>query len=732
MTSPISENLRQLAVESIESARLAAHNENADAELLEELASSKDKIVRQGVASNANTPVEVLLKLGAEFPQELLDNPVFFLLILENPNLYEEMPLDTIHSLVELKTVPESILKKVVDRQTYLPSEVIAAILNNSQLTLKIAEKIISEKFLDSELVLAVVNNHKIPLNFVEKLFDRTDFYIRLDLFLALVKTKQNTPSILEKIVSRKNGVENEVFLAIANRLETPKYILEKLTENQDKDVAEAARMHVNIAGEMSQGWQEAATQGMRNAQFYGYREVHRELELWNIGAIDKSLLSILDTLDKRDFYKQGWKRTTLFYIASAPNTPEDILKQIIKLPNFRNYCLALFINKNTELSESILKESLKDSNKNICEAIIYHPNISFTTLQEFYFQKKDNNNAEIVVSIPEDSDYKIRIKVAANPETPIEILLKLAKDRDDRVRFVVARNPNIIFNLDTLAEILQQLATIKDNKIAISIARHPNTPSKALSKLAKNKDRKIRLVVAQNNNSSLELLEKFLKDSNKRVREAAIISLKQKQINLKFLEDLATAENPNTPAEILTKLATSESVSIRERVAKHPNSNTSILAKLAKDRNTDVRIAVAKNPNTSENILKLLINRGDREIRLAVVNNPNTLNMWLEEWAKNNSYSKLKRAAMKEIITRNPDRLSLFLSKYPRNDRPSFTRLLVFLSPQASSKILAKNYDSIIWLERYAIATNPNTPTNIRSILCKDANRVVRAAARG
>ena len=147
MTSPISENLRQLAGESIESARLAAQNENADAELLEELASSKDKIVRQGVASNANTPVEILLKLGAEFPQELLDNPVFFLLILENPNLDEEMPLDTIHSLVKLETVPESILKKVVARKIYLPSEVIATVLSNPQITLKIAKKIISEKF---------------------------------------------------------------------------------------------------------------------------------------------------------------------------------------------------------------------------------------------------------------------------------------------------------------------------------------------------------------------------------------------------------------------------------------------------------------------------------------------------------------------------------------------------------------------------------------------------------
>lgn len=737
MTSPSLENLRQLAGLNIESARLVAKNENADAELLEELAFSKDKIVRQGVAGNANTPVKILLKLGAEFPQELLDNPVFFLLILENPNLYEEMPAETIYSLVKLETVTEFILEQIVARKNYLSSLAILDILNNPQVTLKIVEKIIRRKYLHEEEALAIVKNPKIPLNIIEKLFDRDDFYIRASLFSALVKTKRNTPSILEKIVSR-NRVNDEVLLAMTNIIETPRNVLEELTRIQDKEdiqfIAEAAQLHVNFAGEMSEGWEEAAKEGIKNTRFSRCvlnRYKYSELELWDIGAIDRSLLDILDSLDELYFNKYGRTKTSLFDIASAPNTPEDIFKQIIELPNFRKYCLALLINENSKLSESILKELLEDRNKKIREAIIYHPNISFTALQEFYARQKEaTKNINIIAAMAEDTDYKVRIQVAANPETPIEILLKLAKDKDANVRFAVAKNQNIIFNLDTPAETLQKLSAIKDKKIAISIARHPNTSSKVLNKLAKNTDRKVRLVVAKNNNSSLELLEKLSNDSNKLVREAAIINLKQKQIDSEFLQDLATAEDYNTPAEILAGLSTSKSISIRDRVAQNPASNTSVLEALAKDKKNDVRIAVAKNPKTPENILKLLINKGNEEIRLAVVNNPNTLNMWLEEWAKQGN-SILKRSAMKELVTRKPDRVSKFLSGYAKEDRPSFTRLLVFLNPQASSEILAKNYDSISWLERYAIARHPNTPTNIRSILCNDANRVVRAAAR-
>jgi hypothetical protein len=61
----------------------------------------------------------------------------------------------------------------------------------------------------------------------------------------------------------------------------------------------------------------------------------------------------------------------------------------------------------------------------------------------------------------------------------------------------------------------------------------------------------------------------------------------------------------------------------------------------------------------------------------------------------------------------------------------PSLSRFLVLLQPQTSTKALAENICSEVWLERYAIAQNSNTPTDTLKALAKDANCIVRAAAK-
>ena len=63
------------------------------------------------LATNPNTPTEVLLNLGAEFPEQLLDNPVFFLLLLENLNLVEQMPVTTLQSILKQERVPVPFLE---------------------------------------------------------------------------------------------------------------------------------------------------------------------------------------------------------------------------------------------------------------------------------------------------------------------------------------------------------------------------------------------------------------------------------------------------------------------------------------------------------------------------------------------------------------------------------------------------------------------------------------------
>ncbi|MEM8672775.1 MAG: hypothetical protein AAGF83_02715 [Cyanobacteria bacterium P01_G01_bin.67] len=70
---------------NIYQARQLARDENTASEILANLAKSNDYQTLQYVIANPNTPTEILFSLGAKFPEELFGNPIFDLLILENP-----------------------------------------------------------------------------------------------------------------------------------------------------------------------------------------------------------------------------------------------------------------------------------------------------------------------------------------------------------------------------------------------------------------------------------------------------------------------------------------------------------------------------------------------------------------------------------------------------------------------------------------------------------------------
>ena len=72
----------------IKQARKLANDENTAPKVLTELAKSKDSQTRKSVATNPNTPTEILLSLCFEFPSEVINNPVIPLLLMENPLLF--------------------------------------------------------------------------------------------------------------------------------------------------------------------------------------------------------------------------------------------------------------------------------------------------------------------------------------------------------------------------------------------------------------------------------------------------------------------------------------------------------------------------------------------------------------------------------------------------------------------------------------------------------------------
>lgn len=63
-------------------------------------------------------------------------------------------------------------------------------------------------------------------------------------------------------------------------------------------------------------------------------------------------------------------------------------------------------------------------------------------------------------------------------------------------------------------------------------------------------------------------------------------------------------AQNPNTPADVLTELAKNNDAYIRNDVASHPNTPINVIKQLCEDRNGYVRKGVLKNPNISLDIV--------------------------------------------------------------------------------------------------------------------------------
>ncbi|MBI4532807.1 MAG: hypothetical protein HY711_02580 [Candidatus Melainabacteria bacterium] len=82
-------------------------------------------------------------------------------------------------------------------------------------------------------------------------------------------------------------------------------------------------------------------------------------------------------------------------------------------------------------------------------------------------------------------------------------------------------------------------------------------------------------------------------------------------------------AGNPNTPKEVLARLANDTLENIRRRVAENPRTPVSVLLQMASDPNIDVRLSVAENPNTPPEVLEQLAADDNVDVRYGVAENP-------------------------------------------------------------------------------------------------------------
>mgnify|MGYP003433503936 CR=1 FL=1 len=181
-----------------------ASNPNTDPQLLRQFAASKNWDLRRLVASNPNTPTDLLWELGIDFPEVILTNPIFELLQLEHLDLATEIPHATLTSLLQCDRVPRAFMDYAVNQQDYSLWLAVAYNLQTPSALLK--NLVRKSRRQDRELVRAVASHPNTSTHLLAEISE-----ISSSLAQIVAKNPQTPLVVLQKIL-HKYGQTNSIF----------------------------------------------------------------------------------------------------------------------------------------------------------------------------------------------------------------------------------------------------------------------------------------------------------------------------------------------------------------------------------------------------------------------------------------------------------------------------------------------------------------------------------------
>jgi hypothetical protein len=167
--------------------QLAANPETAP-EILRELSLSDDLAIRQAVAGNPNVPIEVLWELVRDFSDEVVNNPLFSLVILENPNWISHIPQNYLSELLRNPRTHPFFLQKAAEKSRLLGEDGVRALIANPSLSGDLVElAILNANWLCGE----VLKHSSLTLSILEKCSVEGHWRIQYDLAHYLFSSEQ-------------------------------------------------------------------------------------------------------------------------------------------------------------------------------------------------------------------------------------------------------------------------------------------------------------------------------------------------------------------------------------------------------------------------------------------------------------------------------------------------------------------------------------------------------------
>jgi Leucine rich repeat variant len=598
--------------------KLSAQDLKTTVEDLQSLSNDPEIEVRKAAAGNPNMPLEILLKLGKEFPDEVIENPIFAIQLLEDPNSR------FVHlSIARSSTISAKACETLLKDDDYA---ILCAIGENPATPVNVLEDLVhNPPQLDEndsscdDLLACVARNRNTPVELLAELFN----YHRDSINIGLAENLNIPIDYLEQLAIYRNPA---VYRALLRNPNTPTSALEILAEeNQLDDIKVAVKNHPNISkiviqiADFIEGKPGVTVDtleklvGSKNtdtkllvaehpkASFLAFMILIKDIDKnVKINVISNQLLpekvleEFISTQLTQEYYEWGKDPSDSYswYI---------LMKNIVQHPNLSSESIRYFVDfliKTKSIEIWVLNQ-----------LIFNHRTLpsTLTQLVEYYSQNAEQISKIICNTNPPSEAIEIAIKnslVLENPNSifimedifmhPNILIERLIEFSDSQDEYICR---GIAMNIKTPINILKKLAIHQNIFVRTAVGRNPNTPVSILSQLAA--DPSTRFGVAININTPHEILLKFIIEP---------------EIEIK----IQVAKNKKTPSAILATLAIDPAMQVREAVASNANTPVHTLQLLAQDPIVDVRSSLSKNPQLPGEISDFLMKDPSNHVALS------------------------------------------------------------------------------------------------------------------
>jgi hypothetical protein len=610
----------------------SAQNLKTTVKDLQDLSNDVEAEVRKAATGNPNMPIEILLKLGKEFPDEVINNPIFMMMVLENP----ESRFIRL-SIARSSTISAEACETFKKTGDY---EILCAIGENPATPVNILEELIHHPpQLDEddsscdELFACIARNRNTPVELLIELYNYQSDYIKIGL-----AENPNTPvDFLHQFAIYRNPA---VYRALLHNPNTSTSTLEILAEeSQFDDIKIAVRNHPNMSRTVTQiadfiegkpgvavdvleklvhskntGTKILVAEHPRTS-FSAFMKLIKDNDKnVRMSAVNNPLLpeSVLEEFILKQLPQEysEWGRY------NSGNVWYSLTKTLVQQPDLNSELIGHLVDFLVEINyvqEPWLLAFLIDNQKILPDTLTKLVKYCVDDADKIsrIIRNKNTPSEAIEIAIKKVSvsrnpnDFFIMKELLMHPNIPVEILVEFS-DSQNRYFVNFSNSQEYIYkcicegiamNIKTPINILKKLAIHQDNDVKTAVGGNPNTPVSILSQLAA--DPCTRSNVATNINTPREILLKFIVDPELHIR-------------------MQIGKNNKAPSDILVTLANDHQARVREAVASNINIPVHTLQLLAQDSVKDVRNSLLDNPQLPDEILDLLVKDSSTHIKLS------------------------------------------------------------------------------------------------------------------